>query len=299
MKAKLFLNRAMDDSFERPFDERTLWASLALELLGKAALAKVSPVLIAEPNSEGKHLLASVGLVESEGTFLTVGAKTVFMRCSRAFGPFDNYKAQRIARNRNEYLHSGGMGTAIPPRLWWPEYWSLASILVSAQDRTLEDLVGTSRVRGVEEQLEKNKKYIEERVESLLNRARVRHQQERSGEISTRTLKSWKTFDQKRWDLQYSGPTTCPACGGQAMLEGEQVENIRIEDGFWLPLDEQTSEFHGTALGDVIADHLFCPACQFELDSYELIEATELDPWFEVEDSEFAYKLEEQEYGND
>lgn len=51
-KAKLFLNRAMDDD-PRSFDERALWAALALELLAKAALARVSPLLIAEPNEEG------------------------------------------------------------------------------------------------------------------------------------------------------------------------------------------------------------------------------------------------------
>lgn len=299
LKAKLFLNRAMDDTLERSFDERAFWATQALELLGKAALAKVSPVLIAEPNAEGNHLLASVGLIESEGPFLTVQAKTVFIRCGRAFRPFDSHKAQRLARQRNEYVHAGGMGAVIPSRLWWPEYWRLASILVSAQDRTIEDLVGPTRVDGVEEHLEKNKKYIEERVESLLNRARMRHQQKQSGQISTRILKTWKTFDQKRWGAEYSGPTVCPACEGQAILEGEQVENIRVEDGSWLPLDEYTFEFHGTAVGDVVADHLFCPSCQLELDSYELIEATKIDPWFEVEDEEFAYKLEEQEYGND
>ena len=42
IKAKLFLNHAMDDD-SRQFDEQALWASLALELLAKAALAKVSP----------------------------------------------------------------------------------------------------------------------------------------------------------------------------------------------------------------------------------------------------------------
>ena len=48
IKAKLFLNHAMDDD-SRQFDEQALWASLALELLAKAALAKVSPVLMTAP----------------------------------------------------------------------------------------------------------------------------------------------------------------------------------------------------------------------------------------------------------
>ncbi len=48
LKAKLFINRAMDDN-ARSFDERALWASLSLELLAKAALANHSPLLIADP----------------------------------------------------------------------------------------------------------------------------------------------------------------------------------------------------------------------------------------------------------
>jgi len=65
VKAKLFLNHAMDDE-SRQFDEQALWASLALELLAKAALAKVSPVLIAVPTEEGNSLLVACGLVEGD-----------------------------------------------------------------------------------------------------------------------------------------------------------------------------------------------------------------------------------------
>lgn len=53
LKARLFINHAMDAGEPRSYDERALWASLALELLGKAALARVSPLLIAQPNEEG------------------------------------------------------------------------------------------------------------------------------------------------------------------------------------------------------------------------------------------------------
>jgi hypothetical protein len=57
----MFLNRAMDEQEARSFDERALWATLALELLAKAALARTSPVLIAEPTEEGTNLLIADG----------------------------------------------------------------------------------------------------------------------------------------------------------------------------------------------------------------------------------------------
>jgi hypothetical protein len=65
----------MDDDGIRSFDEQALWASLALERLAKAALARVSPVLIAEPTEEGANLLASLGLTQGGDHFSSVRAK--------------------------------------------------------------------------------------------------------------------------------------------------------------------------------------------------------------------------------
>ena len=84
-KAKVFVNRAMDPGPLRSFDEQVFWASTALELLGKAALAKVSPLLIADPQEEGRNLLIAAGLVEGDARFKSVTAKTIFLRCERAF----------------------------------------------------------------------------------------------------------------------------------------------------------------------------------------------------------------------
>jgi hypothetical protein len=53
-KAQVFLNRAMDPEPGRSFDEQALWASAALELLGKAALARVSP-LLPQRHPAGRH----------------------------------------------------------------------------------------------------------------------------------------------------------------------------------------------------------------------------------------------------
>ncbi|WP_406105264.1 hypothetical protein [Micromonospora globbae] len=154
LKAKLFLNHAMDDDEPRTFDEQALWASLALELLAKAALARVSPLLVASPTEDGTNLLIASGLVEGEGRFTSVKAHTLYSRCHKAFRPFSEREAQQITWARNEYLHGGAASfTAIPPNAWWPRYWAQAVILVNAQDKTLEELVGPDRVPLVEKHL--------------------------------------------------------------------------------------------------------------------------------------------------
>ena len=110
VESEVFLNRAMDPEPGRSFDEQALWASAALELLGKAALARVSPLLIAEPTEDGANILIATGLIEGTAQFTSVSASTVFKRCQRAFRPFSASDAQKFADARNEYLHGSGIG---------------------------------------------------------------------------------------------------------------------------------------------------------------------------------------------
>lgn len=301
LKAKLFLNRAMDEEPPRSFDEQALWATLALELLAKAALARVSPVLIAEPNEEGKHILAAVGLGDSESFFMSVRAKTVFIRCSRAFKPFSDAKAIKLANARNEYLHGGGLGFGVTPaKQWWPEFWALATILVDSQDKTLEDLVGASRLNIVAEHLEKNKKYAEERVKSLISSAQSRFEQKRTGSLPANRLNLWKSPEQLRLGLKYSETTTCPACGEDGVVEGEEVDNIRLEGAGWVRVSEDDFVFEGRGFGDVAAEYFSCSNCQLVLENYELMDAAGMYTAFEVEDDDFVTDEEEEPaYGND
>ena len=61
-KSRLFINRAMDESTE--FEEAAFWACCSLELLGKCALAHISPLLIAIPTDDGMSLMVASGAVE-------------------------------------------------------------------------------------------------------------------------------------------------------------------------------------------------------------------------------------------
>ena len=120
---------------ERSFDEQALWASAALEMLGKAALAHVSPLLSAEPTEEGTNILIATGLIQGDAQFTSVSASTVFKRCQRAFRLFSAPDAKKFADARHEYLHGPGIAfMSLPPEAWWPRYWALAVILITAQD---------------------------------------------------------------------------------------------------------------------------------------------------------------------
>lgn len=288
-KAKMFLNRAMDNPTERSPDEAALWAAAALELLGKAALARVSPLLIASPSEEGVNLLIASGLVEGNAKFISVTASTIFKRCQRAFRPFNAGDAQKFADARNEYLHGASVGFVLPPEAWWPRFWSLASILVTAQDREMSELVGDTRVATVERHLEQNSKNVEHRTEALLARARQRLAQREAGTLPAKVQAQWLANVDLTAGMAYRITETCPACGAEGVLEGDEFVDAEYE------YEYDQNYVSATATLTVPSSYFSCSCCQLVLD-YDLLDEAELPETFQVIDEDPQM---EQEYGND
>lgn len=293
LKAKLFLNHAMDSDEPRTFDERALWASLALELLAKAALARVSPLLIAAPTEDGANLLIASGLIEGDARFKSVSAHTLYSRCQKAFRPFNEKDAQAITNARNEYLHGGGVGfTGIPPEAWWPRYWAQAGILVNALDADLQELVGPDRATTVEKHLTQNKRNIEHRVEMLIARATQRLAQHRSGDLPARIAEEWGRPTNLSAHLAHNTDAVCPACGAIGILEGEDVQDTT-------PRFEQVSEDDYDAWMEltIVSDYFSCATCRLVLDGSELLQQATLPSEFGDTDDYGDYL--EPDYGND
>jgi hypothetical protein len=293
LKARLFINHAMDGDEPRGFDERALWASLALEMLGKAALARVNPLLIAAPNEEGTHLLAASGLVAGDGPVMTVQASTIFKRCARAFRPFSASEAIAIGNNRNAYLHSGVASfTPVPETAFWPAFWSQAVILVLAQDRVIEEFVGADRVDQVETHLARNRQHVQQRVEALLGRARQQLELIASGNAPERIAAAFRRDSDLRASLLHSTEVACPACGANATLEGD------LEAGHEMTY-EQVAEDDFEVYVDVRvwSDYLSCQHCRLVLDGAELLDAAGVQADFEVQGDPADFV--EAEYGND
>lgn len=293
LKAKLFLSHAMDDDAPRTFDERALWASLALELLAKAALARVSPLLIASPQEDGHNLLVASGLIEGDSRFITVAASTLYSRCSKAFRTFSEPEAKKITAARNEYLHGGAAAFALMPSdAWWPRYWAQAIVLVNAQDKTIEDLVGPQREAMVEGHLAQNKRNIESRVEMLIERAKQRYQQYRDGTMTARLAAEWERPVDLTAGLAHQAEATCPACGSTGVLEGEDVvrSEVRTEAVDYHDVDVWVDLTIG-------ADHFSCNTCRLVIDRFEFLEAADLP--LEISATGEYGDYMEPDYGND
>jgi len=294
LKAKLFSTRAIGPDNNKAFDERALWASLALELLAKASLARVSPLLIALPDEKGGNLLIASGLMDGTARFKTIPAHTLFDRCGRAYKPFSTDEAKRIAEERNDYIHgTAATFTPMPEAAWWPRYWAQVVILVNALEREIEDLVGSDFVAMVEENLAQNKKNLEHRLEMLIERAKQRLTQYESGTLPAKVA-TWKPGKSVDADLKHAREATCPACGELGELQGDQVEDANARY-------EQVSEDDFDVYVDltVTSDYFGCSNCGLILDTFELVEAADLDSSFAADGEPDNLDEYEYEYGND
>ncbi|GAB3056251.1 hypothetical protein [Sediminivirga luteola] len=295
LKAKLFLHKAMEDEEVRPFDERALWAALALELLAKSALARQSPLLIATPDTDGTNVLIALGLIGGTARFESVPAKAVFSRCEKAFKPFNKREAEKIAWARNEYLHSASAEfTRIPESAWWPRFWAQAVVLISACDKEIEDLVGYSRTDLVRGYLEQNKKNLEHRAEMLIERARQRRAQYEAGTLQQRVANEWQPGRVLTAGLGHSEPVDCPACGAMGYLEGEDVSGVDTE---YQQIAEDDYDVIVTLTVD--ASYFSCEHCGLVLDDYSLLEPAGLEDTFYTPGDASDVAGYEGEYGND
>lgn len=297
LKARLFINRALDT--DREFEESAFWASCALEMLGKAALARVSPALIANAvDDEGTSLLMASGLLDVSKRFITVQAKTVWSRCARAFRPFNAKEATLIADGRNEYIHGARIGfDAIPEIAWWPRYWAQAAILLSHVERTVEEFVGPERQSAVELYLAVNKEHLQRRLEAALESARVGLRLFESGTMSGRRLAEWNLFTLTGW--QYSEPCTCLACGSEL---GEIVGEDILDTDVSHQGDEYEDYWSSVTVTHTVGTAGFqCARCHFVIEDYELLQIADgiaLD--FQVEgDPADVAELDYEEYNNE
>lgn len=292
VKARLFINRALDGDEMRSEDERRLWATLALEVLAKWALARHSPTLVADPEKGGgAELFKALGLKEGIPE-VSITVTTAFKRCETLYRHFSAQEAGKFSAARNEYLH----GTSIellnlPGDAWWSRYWSLVAVLLTAHGTGFDELVGLSHVAEVEELLTKNAKRIEQRVKTSIEAARLALSTYENGMMLASEAARWEATRDQRAMLQYQAEVICPACGSYGTAESDTED---AEDRYWSGDPEEAP----TLTVWFTPDYFSCPKCHLVLDEYELLEEAGLAEQRQI-DAEDDWTDWEPEYGND
>lgn len=293
-KGKLFLNRAMEPDEVRSEDERRLWASLALEVLAKWALAETSPTLVADPQrGDGEQLYMALGIREG-GPYVSVTASTAFKRCAAIYHPFNDKAAIGFANARNEYLHGAELAILrLPNDAWWSRFWSLVNVLITAHGYTMYDVVGPAHVRAVEEHLRRNAKRITEQTAAAIAAAKRNMARRDSGTFSAREADLWNRHWLGRIGFTYSAEAECPACGDSGVLEADEADGKEVvyPDTEWVGNDEPYVEVTFTP------GYFSCPNCHLILESFELVSEAGLEETVKIATEEPWYR--ESEYGND
>lgn len=147
-KSKLYMSRAL---VEGPDNELyAFWASLSLELLAKAVLAKIHPVLVADP-ADGRSILYACGIntgLSQPKRPKSIPAHTLFARCilcCKNFTSEDEAFCLTLAERRNSELHSAELGFAgYSSSLWLARYFTVATKLLKQFGKPLDEFLGSS-----------------------------------------------------------------------------------------------------------------------------------------------------------
>lgn len=293
-KSKVYILRALRSKESRDMDEYQLWASLALELLGKAALAKIHPSLVADP-THFDTLLAASGITVSTD-FKTITSNTLYLRLQKLSRYFDKsvFKfCNDISLRRNAELHSGEAPfKEMRLEAWEPKYWHAAQIILDLLELSLEEWLGADQAlapaRHVKEAHEATIQAALKRVEYAKESFAKRKSGDRTAAIEESKIKSYyhyptlfRSLGDNLW------PVECPACTGRAFLSGMTYDEEVMDDSE--ADEEEVVKYYG-------AEQLRCPVCDLHLDSREEIEAAGIDPDHEeIETREREY---EPDYGN-
>lgn len=227
-KTKLYMDRALDEERDGPLFP--FWATLALELLARATLAKIHPALLAEPDC----LLFAFGYdlgVKPK----SVMAKTIFLRCEKVvpgFGGEELKKCMTMVDRRNEELHTGALAfEAIPTQLWLTEYYRISKLLLSFQQRPLADFLGEQEAAAAEKMILAAEQEVLKNVKATISRIHAAFEaldpleRENRGQLALAAIQRCSNLSKKIHK--------CPACGNNGLITGEQVRasEPRLRDG--------------------------------------------------------------------
>lgn len=259
-KAKVYFGKAYEEDRDSLFFG--MYCALGLELLARAALAKISPTLLADPGSQ-KNLLYSLGLNDAGGKPVSIKTNQVIKTCGELIADF-NTDLQNVAtlmtELRNEELHTGGGGFAENnPDNWMANFYKACQVLGASMGETLESLFGREIAQDanqiIAEDTEKIKKSVLDKISA--RRKTFEEDMENHPEEMKGLIEGSKKLVLER---TYKGfhKVTCPCCQNEAVIYGKEsiTSHDRIED--------EIVEVRK----DVTANLFLCDVCKLKLTTY-------------------------------
>jgi hypothetical protein len=252
-KARVCVERASNGPSE-------LWSLLGLELLARAAVAKIHPALLADPQ-EGAHLLHAFGFGRP-GRPRSVPIKTVLARCHVVVGDFSEKlmkDARALMELRNEELHTGGMALEeLRSSSWQPQYYEICQVLLAHLNLELGDFFPAERAyaaRTILQDLARDvESTVKQRIADSTRRFAGLDPDQRAAQLARRI----PTVAAESAHLRRERIVACPACSFDATVAGETATISQPRVG------EDDIERDVT----ILPTKLRCPVCELNLDGH-------------------------------
>ncbi len=286
LKSKLYIKKAMENrqnQWEYPF-----WCSLSLEHLARALITKLHPVLNADPQNEGLHIMYALGfhLIEQPKT---IPIHSVLARLQKLVPEFQKpHKdfCDYFLVLRNQEVHSGKLAfESLNLAKWQPRFFEVCRLFSELLGHKLDELLGTdlagAAIKIINAMKSKKVSMVKKEISIFKKK------------FNSKT-KNEKLDLKKRSESLFlsSGSFTkieCPACGCWGRLDGDFVKAAepRYEDDL------------------LIAEHIFlarifaCVSCGLKLNDIEEIHIAGLNSTFSSDVATNLHELFESEYYED
>ena len=296
-KSKVYIGRALARKGAGELDEYQLWASLALELLGNAALARKHPSLVVDP-THWQSMFVAAGINVTTDV-KTITAKTLFERLAHLVPRFDKTIqkfCQDIAERRNAELHSADLPfRAMRLDAWEARYWHACDTILHHMGSSLENWLGAADAKAPRQLLDEAANALNAavkfRVEAAKGQFTALKKSERdrlAAEAELREPQHQAAIFKGSYDEIWT--ESCPACGCRAFMTGEQtgedISEERDEHAIWEIVDRE-----------FVGEELRCPTCDLSLMGSDEIGAAGLN--YIREDQQEREMEYEPDYGND
>lgn len=268
-KSVLFMQRAAAQDKESP--EFGLWASLGLELLARAVVAKASPALLADPDKEQRNLLHALGISSSNAP-KSIPTVQVLSHCRILVPAFteDEFKAaSSLLNRRNEELHTGSAAFAtFPLQSWIGGFFRCCKILAEHQGESLTSLFGHAEATVAEDILGRAEAGVIHQVKSSIA-AYARVFEAKDSEERKRLAEEAQAESDKLSHRGYHR-VVCPSCKCTATVQGTTYGGERLEhrDGMIIVRES------------VIPTKFSCTACGLRLVGYQELVAASVGDHF-------------------
>jgi hypothetical protein len=196
-----------------------LLSTFVLEFLGRAALAKLSPALLADPK-DWNNLYFSLGFTPTATKFIprSIPVSTVFDRLQAILPDFTpelhGFAAKHLTR-RNEELHAGSNPFEVVEPSWLASFYRTCHVLLSSMGESLELVFGSAESELAKKVIEASEDESAKAVLKAIHGHKTQWQTKPANERS-------KLANQASiWATRLSGHrAVCPACGSDALLTG-------------------------------------------------------------------------------